>query len=205
MTVVTIIPVKPFNQAKTRLAEVLSSTERVNLARRLLARTILLARQVGEVVVISGDSAARRQAKRAGAYALVEAGSGLNGAVRQAVEWIIARGGATALILPSDLPLLTAADVHALVELAGPAPAMVITPCHRQEGTNALLLSPPALIAPAFGPGSFRRHMQAGRAAGVEPVIYRADTVAFDLDLPEDLVALRQIQPAIVAPSPTSV
>ena len=204
MTVVTIIPVKPFQQAKSRLAEVLSPGERVELARWLLARTIHLARQTGEVMVISGDRAARRLAKETGAWALVEGSGGLNGALRQAAEWAMAHGSQTALILPADLPLLTGADVRNLVDMAGPPPAMVITPCHRQDGTNALLLSPPALIAPAFGPGSFERHVQAGRAAGVEPVIYRAATVAFDLDLPEDWVDWRAIQPITGWPAPTS-
>jgi 2-phospho-L-lactate guanylyltransferase (CobY/MobA/RfbA family) len=47
-------------------------------------------------------------------------------------------------------------------------------------------MRPPGLIPFAFGPDSFAAHCAAARAAGVEPAVYRADTLAFDLDTPED-------------------
>ncbi len=183
----TVIPVKPFQQAKTRLAAVLSLDERANLSRRLLQRTIHLAGQVGEVVVISRDAGVRRVAKEAGAWALVEMGEGLNEAVQQASEWVLAQGEQSMLVLPGDLPLLQLADVQAMMALGRPGPALVIAPCQRRDGTNALLLNPPNLIPFAFGPGSFARHQQAGQARGVVPLIYDSATLALDLDLPGDL------------------
>jgi 2-phospho-L-lactate guanylyltransferase len=185
----TIIPAKPFQQAKTRLAGVLPVTERVNLSCYLLQRTIQLARQVGEVVVISADATVRRVAKQAGAWALVEAGCGLNPALQQAVAWVMAQGGETILVLPGDLPLLQLADLEQMVTLGRFTPTMVIAPCHRLEGTNALLLRPPNLIEFAFGPGSFGRHQQAAQATGVKPIVYCSATVALDLDVPGDLAA----------------
>lgn len=183
----TVIPAKPFQQAKTRLSAVLSLTERANLSRHLLLRTIHLARQVGEVVVISRDNGVRRVAKEAGAWALVEMGQGLNGAVQQAAEWVLAQGGQRMLVLPGDLPLLQVTDLQAMVALGQPGPALVIAPCQRRDGTNALWLTPPDLIPFAFGPGSFAKHQQAGRTRGVVPIIYDSATVALDLDLPGDL------------------
>jgi 2-phospho-L-lactate guanylyltransferase (CobY/MobA/RfbA family) len=47
-------------------------------------------------------------------------------------------------------------------------------------------MRPPNLIPFLFGPDSFAAHCAAARAAGVEPLIYRADSIAFDLDTPED-------------------
>jgi 2-phospho-L-lactate guanylyltransferase len=184
----TIIPIKPFAQAKTRLTPILSSGERSLLSYRLLQRTIDLARQVSEVVVISRDAAARRAAKEAGAWALVESEPELNTALRQAAGWVIARGGRTVLILPGDLPLLKLSDLTGLIEAGGPGPTAVIAPSRRLDGTNALLLRPPGLIPFSFGPDSFNKHCQAALGAGIEPVVYRSDTLAFDLDLPEDLV-----------------
>ena len=67
-----------------------------------------------------------------------------------------------------------------------PKPALVIAPCRHGTGTNALLLRPPDLIRFAFGPDSFAAHCTASRTAGAEPIIYRADNIAFDLDTPED-------------------
>lgn len=186
-----IIPAKPFDQAKTRLADALTGPQRASLAKNLLRRTVRLARSVGEVVVISTDSAVRRQAKQQGAWALVEAEPGLNSAVRQALAWVAANGGKTALVIPADLPLLTADDLHQMIRLGQQSPGVVLAPCHRADGTNALLLSPPDAVAPAFGPNSFARHVAAARRAGLEPVIYHSPTISFDLDLPSDLAALR--------------
>lgn len=182
-----IIPAKPFDQAKTRLAGVLPIAERIDLSRHLVERTIHLARQVGEVVVISRDMAVRKLAKQAGAWALVEAGQELNGALQQASDWVTARGGQAVLVLPGDLPLLQPSDLTEILAAGQHSPSIVIAPSQRLDGTNALLLRPPGSIEFAFGPGSFDRHQQAARGTGVEPVIYHSLTVALDLDLPEDL------------------
>lgn len=182
-----IIPAKPFHRAKSRLTSVLSADARWRLSRRLLARTITLARQVGPVTVISGDSEVRRLARSLGAWPLVEHEPGLNSALRQAVRWTMRQGADSTLILPADLPLLRAEDLTGLVEvLPSTARSAVICPCRRGDGTNALLLRPPGLIDPNFGPDSFNRHLQQLQAAGAAPVIFQSDTLSFDLDLPAD-------------------
>jgi len=190
---VTIIPAKPFSQSKTRLAPVLSQKQRIRLSQHLLRRTIGLAIQVGQVVVISLDHAVRRFAKQAGAWTLVESGADLNSAIRQASEWVTARGGQSVLILPTDLPLLTMADLTEITKLGDEGASVVIAPCHREDGTNALLLSPPGAINVAFGPDSFRKHQHAAQSAGITPTVYHSPTVAFDLDLPEDLALLNKV------------
>jgi 2-phospho-L-lactate guanylyltransferase len=183
------IPAKPLEQSKTRLAGILPLTERIALSRRLLLRTIGLARPVGETVVISRDAAVRKLAKQAGAWALVEAGLDLNPALQQASDWVAARGGRAVLIVPGDLPWLQAADLMEIIRLGQHSPAIVIAPSQRLDGTNALFLRPLGLIEFAFGPESFNLHQQLACRAGAEPVIYRSPTVALDLDLPEDLLA----------------
>lgn len=192
MTLFTIIPTKPFSQSKTRLSPLLSLEQRVTLSRTLFSRTVKLAKQVGDVVVVSRDRTVRQLAKQLGAWSLVEAGDTLNVAIAQAIEWVTARGGQTALILPTDLPLLTSADLREVINLGDTLPCVVVAPCHRGDGTNALLLSPPNKINVVFGLDSFSKHQQAARAAGVEPLIYRSPTIAFDLDLPEDVEALER-------------
>lgn len=187
LTMFIVIPIKPFGQVKTRLSPVLSLSDRIDLSRHLLRRTIQIAGRAGEVVVISRDASVRRLAKQAGAWALVESGTSLNQALQQAAEWVLTRGAEVTLIVPGDLPLLRLTDLVEIIEAGRQGPSVVIAPCRRNEGTNALLLRPPNLIKFAFGPGSFERHRQAARAIGVEPIIYRSPTIALDLDLPEDL------------------
>lgn len=186
-TLFIVIPAKPPAESKTRLAGILPKAKRIDLSRSLLQRTIGLARQLGEVVVVSRDAGVRKLAKEAGAWALVEAGHDLNQALQQASEWVAAQGGQAVLVVPGDLPLLQPSDLAEMVALGQRSPAVVIAPSQRLDGTNALLLRPPGLIEFAFGPGSFEKHQQAARVAGVEPVLYYSPTVGLDLDLPEDL------------------
>lgn len=193
-TMFVIVPAKPFDQSKNRLSPVLSPRERIDLSRHLFKRTLNIAGQIGEVVVVSRDPIARKLAKRAGAWALVEAGSRLNSALRQACEWAILQGAEAICVVPSDLPRLTVADLAELIDIGQTAPAVVIAPCHHQEGTNALLMRPPGLIDFAFGPDSFARHRQAARAAGIEPIIHHALGIALDLDSPDDLTLLKDIR-----------
>jgi 2-phospho-L-lactate guanylyltransferase len=134
----------------------------------------------------------RHLAKAAGAWALVESEPELNKALRQASGWVKARRGQAALIVPGDLPLLKAADLDGLVAAGQSSPAVVIAPSRRLDGTNALFLRPPGLLSFSFGPDSFHEHCRAARAAGLEPAIYDSPTLAFDLDLPQDLAEWRR-------------
>ena len=207
MSVYCLIPAKPHAESKSRLAPILSPEQRLSLNRWLLRRTLRLARQViGHVIVVSRDPDIIAYAKTHGAWGLPEASSGLNPALTQAASFAMDHGATGILVLPTDLPQLTATDLETILSLANmkragwkspphlagskpalhPAPLVVIAPCRHGTGTNALLVRPPGLIPFRFGPDSFAAHSAAARAAGVEPIIYRTATIAFDLDTPQD-------------------
>jgi 2-phospho-L-lactate guanylyltransferase len=75
---------------------------------------------------------------------------------------------------------------------AAPGASVVIVPDRHGTGTNALLLSPPTILAPAFGEGSFERHNALARAAGVTPRVAQVRSLGLDVDTPDDLAALRR-------------
>lgn len=203
-----IVPAKPLAQAKSRLAMVLSPAEREQLARSLLCHTLDVlaslilpaelaisgpASGLAGILVVSADLKVRELAVARGVAWLPELEPpGLNGALEQAAAAARARGARGVLIVPADLPHLTAAAVAELLAAAGELPVAVIAPDRREEGTNALLVAPPGLIAFSFGPGSFQRHVAAARAAGVRTVVWRHPAWACDVDWPEDLALLRQ-------------
>jgi 2-phospho-L-lactate guanylyltransferase len=190
--IATIVPIKAFAAAKSRLAVVLDPATRVALARGLFRHTLdVLAGSpsVARVVVV-GEAETPLPVVR-----VTDPGGGLNAAI---AAGLAAAGAADAiLVLPADLPLLSAAAVERLVDglRSGGSPQLVIAPDRRQDGTNALLASPPALVQPSFGPGSFRRHREAAAAAGARAVVHEEFAFSLDLDLPEDLAA---IPPAII-------
>jgi 2-phospho-L-lactate guanylyltransferase len=92
-------------------------------------------------------------------------------------------------MLPVDCPLL---DTDELDDRLGETPrAAMIVPDAHGSGTNALVLSPPDAFAPAFGPDSCARHVSRARAAGVSFALEPINSLAQDLDTPEDMAILR--------------
>ncbi|MBI4672916.1 MAG: 2-phospho-L-lactate guanylyltransferase [Chloroflexi bacterium] len=188
-SLMAIVPVKPLAEAKTRLAGVLDENERVALAKKLLERTLLKltrARGIARVVVISRDETVLKIARQHGAWSIVETHADLNHALEQATRVCIANGARSVLIVPVDLPRVRVRDIEKIIALGNAAPSMVIAPAQRDGGTNALLVNPAGALPYQFGEDSFAKHCAAARGAGLKILRYDSDTVAFDLDLPED-------------------
>jgi 2-phospho-L-lactate guanylyltransferase len=68
----------------------------------------------------------------------------------------------------------------------------VIVPDRHGPGTNALVLTPPGVMEPAFGEGSFARHAARARAAGATLKVADVRSLGLDVDTPDDLAALRR-------------
>jgi len=189
------IPMKPLVLAKARLRPGLGDAARQNLAVDMLRHVlaVVTASRVAEARgVVSADPAALALAAEFG-FDVIEEPSpqGYNAAAARASAWAQARRCDALLILPSDLPLLTPEDVRKLASLAKThRPVVVIAPDTKKEGTNALLLRPPDIITPNFGPSSFRKHQQLTHSAGVDLIVHHSKTIAQDIDWIEDLQRL---------------
>lgn len=190
------MPVKPFDWAKSRLDGALSPAGRAALARRLMLgslRALLDSACFERIVVVSRDDEALDLARSHGAETLRERGEpDLNTALDQARSLALAEGATSLLVLASDLPLVNAADIRDVVA-ASESAAVVIVPDRRDEGTNALLLSPPNRIAFGFGGLSSQRHLGLAREAGATARLLRLDNIGFDVDLPQDLGDLERL------------
>jgi 2-phospho-L-lactate guanylyltransferase len=191
MTFWAIVPVKPLRRGKSRLANVLSFSERTDLNRHLLENTLATLNGIPEidhVLVVSRDSEALAVARDLGARTVQEnKNSDLNIALARAT--VVAKTYATrgVLILPVDLPLITPEDIQAMLEKVGEPPVVVVAPDRRNNGTNALLVCPAGLIEYEYGEGSFQRHCDRAREVGARLEICELPSLALDLDNPEDL------------------
>jgi 2-phospho-L-lactate guanylyltransferase len=198
MTIWAIVPVKPLRRGKSRLAGALSEEERTQLNRLLLEHTLTTLadlKEVEQVLVVSRDTAALAIAREYGARTVQEDGSPhLNTALQRAT--VVAQVYATrgVLVLPADLPLLSRKDLLTLIKRAKKPPVVVIAPDRREQGTNALLISPAGLIEYDFGPGSFKRHCKRASEAGARLEIVELESLALDLDIPEDLALLNRLE-----------
>ncbi len=197
MSLWAILPVKPFKSGKSRLASVLSEEERPLLNYALFDNTVKTLKAVpgvDQILVISRDPEALSLAGRYGARTVQEEDhSDLNRALVRATAVAQQEGADSILIIPVDLPLLTAGSVRQMTERASQPPVMVIAPDHHGEGTNGLLLNPPGLIPYRYGSHSFQQHVHLAQQKGFRVEIFRDQAFALDLDMPEDLALFRQI------------
>jgi 2-phospho-L-lactate guanylyltransferase len=198
MSLWAIIPVKPLRRGKSRLSGVLSEKERTHLNQSMLEHTLKILKEVPEIaqtLVVSRDSAALAIARDLGARTVQEDGApALNSALRRAT--IVAKAYTTqgVLILPADLPLLNSQDIQTLIRCSENPPVVVIAPDRRRDGTNALLVCPAGLIEYSYGPGSFKRHCDQATQAGIRLEICDLPSISLDLDLPEDLELLHELE-----------
>jgi 2-phospho-L-lactate guanylyltransferase len=183
MRTVAILPVKSFGRAKQRLRDAVP--DKPALAAAMVADVLeALAHvpELDELIVVTAERAAAEAARAAGARVVhdpAEAGQSAAAALG-----IAAARADRALLVPGDCPALDPAEVSALLAHAAP---VVIVPDRHGTGTNALLLTPPDIIEPAFGPGSFARH---SALAGADVAVADLPSLALDVDTPEDLAAL---------------
>jgi 2-phospho-L-lactate guanylyltransferase len=178
------------------LSPVLGADERVALSRDMLNRVLAALSQVAEIdrtLLVSRDSGAMALARQHGARTLSERPPiDLNQALHQATRVALGSGASAVVVVPADLPLVTAEDLGALVRMGGSPPVVIVAPDRHGVGTNALLVSPPGLIEYAFGASSLERHRAAALAAGARVFVCSRPGLALDLDLPEDLGLLRE-------------
>jgi len=197
MTPFVLLPVKPPAEAKSRLRGMLSDAERAELARRIFDHVLKTTLQVvdsNKILVICRDPSVLDGAAKRGARTVREPGeNGLNAALAAGRAEAVRRGADAVLVLPGDLPSLSADDIDALIAV-GSASGVVIAPDSRDRGTNALMLSPPDLLPFAFGEESFAAHLMAARTRGIEAAVVRRPGLAFDVDTADDYARLRRLE-----------
>lgn len=193
--VVALVPVRSLSGAKSRLGEPLDPEERADLILALLRRAVeaaLGSSRLAGAMVVSMDPDLVAKARAMGAASLQQHVGGLNEALAQGRS---AAGAATAVVvLPADLPGVTASEIDRMVETAELAlreapnrPVVVLVPDRHGSGTNALLLAPPNAIDFRFGEGSRAAHAAAAEAAGAS-YLELDGPLSFDVDTPDDLL-----------------
>lgn len=193
-----IVPVKPLRRGKSRLSSVLSEDERTALNQNLLSntlKTLSTVDQIDKIMVVSRDPAALTLARDFGARTVLESGNPeLNTALRRAAMVAKTHKANEILIIPADLPLISKCEIEQLLSRVGNPPEIIICPDRRRDGTNMLYLNPAGLIHFHYGSGSFQKHMAEAESTGARIEIVESISLGLDLDIPEDLLILQQLQ-----------
>jgi 2-phospho-L-lactate guanylyltransferase len=182
--------VKQRADCKSRLAGRLGPEARLSLVRCMLERVLQSlggAPSIGRIAVVSPE----RDTVPPEITVLGDAGHGLNEALGAAQREVLEQGASELVVLPADLPLLTSADVEALV-LGGRQSGFALAPDVAGTGTNALYLPPAAGFRFQFGPGSCQRHVAEAIRLGLRPGVVRARGLEFDVDAIDDLTRLER-------------
>ncbi len=177
-----ILPVKRLDRAKARLSTHLQPDQRRRVAEALLDDALELCASSDFITwwVVSDDGCVLEKAADRGFNVIEDPGVGLNPALSLAIEEIAARGWESVTVIPSDAPLAFRGDLVDLLD-TGATSEMVLVPSD-DGGTNALYMAPPDLVAPEFGQGSLRKHLDLADRNGIRCALLALPRLALDID-----------------------
>ncbi len=196
MSTVAIIPAKRSENAKQRLAPTVQLGHRRALVESMFADAMLAVsrvKSIDSIIVITSDPIASRIAAGHEAIVLDDTAQSHSEAAQLGITRALAMGASRALLVPGDCPLLDPAELEELIARPVPERSVLIVPDRHGDGTNALLLTPPNAMTPAFGEGSRRRHTELAAAQGATPEVVEITSLALDIDTPEDLDVLLEM------------
>jgi 2-phospho-L-lactate/phosphoenolpyruvate guanylyltransferase len=196
MKTFAIVPVKRFENAKTRLSSMLDTEDRIRLSFLMLEDTLQIlsvAPPLTQVIIVSADKRADEIATKHGAKFLPEEKEkGVNSAVALADGYCIEKEAADAtIVIPHDLPLLDSIVISKACELAEKeSTCIVICPSVRYDGTNMLLRKPPSVIGTFYETDSYNMHVRTAIKLGIPVKPLLSKSLMYDIDTPEDALQL---------------
>lgn len=201
--IAAVVPVKALAGSKTRLAggdrrsiELLSLAMMGDVVEALLGVQAL-----DRVAVVTPDEEVAREARSAGAEALLRDDPGLNPAIEAASALLAPGPGDGVLVVLGDVAAATPDELSQLVtSLEAEDTGSGTTRTRRTEGvalapsrdggTSALLRIPRDAIPARFGADSAKRHRDEAARAGVPYRELLLPSLAIDVDVAEDARAI---------------
>jgi 2-phospho-L-lactate guanylyltransferase len=192
LKIFAIVPVKSFENAKSRLGTFLDTHERTQLSTFLVERTICVLKKspnIDKIILVSSDGRVEKLASRYGAIFLREdSDSGVNSAVNKADEFCIASGAEATLVLPIDLPLMIPEDIDIICKSAlADSHCMAICPSYKFDGSNVLLRKPCDIIGTSYDANSYPMHVFAGIRKNIKIRVLFLDRLMIDIDTFQDI------------------
>ena len=197
MRTLAVVPIKTLTSAKQRLSGALATGARQSLAQAMFSDVLASLRrshQVEAIAVVTADVVANAVAHGERVTVLPDDHQdGQSAAALIGMRYAVAAGYERVVLVPGDTPLLEAVELDELLLRCEADPVAVgVVPDRHGTGTNALVLCPPGVLEPSFGPGSFNRHLNHAKGAGLTHRAEHVPSLAHDVDTPEDLAALSE-------------
>ena len=197
MRAALLIPVKNLTNAKQRLGEALDQTQRAQLAEAMLRDVMTAAAGVTDrldVYLVTGDMRAQTMAAEFN-FGVIEdtRNESETAAIEMATAWCERHAYDTTVVVPGDIPLITSAELHRVLD-AAPAEGAVFVPAYDRRGSNCILRRPASIIPLRFGNDSFLPHCEAMKQTGKPLIILEMPGIGLDIDNPHELELLTQRQ-----------
>jgi 2-phospho-L-lactate guanylyltransferase len=190
-----LVPVKSLANAKQRLASLLDQPTRTKLAQAMLfdvLETLGSWANRPEVSIVTSDVFAIDLARQFDFQIVPDhANRSETDAIEMATRFCESRGVDSTLVIPGDIPLISAAELQQILE-AAPVEGTVLVPAADGRGTNAAWRRPAGLFPLRFGNDSFKPHLAAARATQKPCVVLSLPGIALDVDNPSDLRRLAE-------------
>jgi len=190
--IAALVPAKALDQAKGRLAALLPrQDERRQLALAMLEDVLRALQAVpclDLIAVVSPDADVLGRARALGAEPITEPrqSRGINQALSHGLGVISSADIDALLVLLADVPAVTPSEIQSVLDTLPQGRGAVICPSVAR-GTSALALRPPNAFPFRFGPNSFQAHKREAAARGIPARVLRIDSLAHDIDGPDDL------------------
>lgn len=194
---ILLIPFKSLATAKQRLAEALDAEQRSQLAEAMLRDVLSAAAGVRDridVALVTGDRQAQAIARQFDFLVIEDTrNESETAAIEMATAWCEAQGYDTTIVVPADIPLIAADELHRVLD-AAPKEGAVFVPAYDRRGSNCILRRPASIIPLRFGNDSFLPHCEAMKKTGTQLIILEMPGIGLDIDNPPELEILLQRQ-----------
>ena len=185
--VVAVVPLKNLKLAKSRLSNILAEGERQELVLAMFDDVLVSLRESPfiEKIFLVADKYFNPIAD---VQMITEIKNrGYDEAIIEALKDSRVNQAQAMLILPADLPLVSRYELDTLIRDQEDG-SIRIAGARDQDGTNALVMKPPSLLATSFGVGSFERHKKFAKALSVKIEEVNLPGLSFDVDTEKDLI-----------------
>jgi len=188
-----VIPVKNLASAKQRLKDCLGPRREdftLAMLEDVLAAVADSKAVAGTVVVTSDPKVADLAAEQGFVVAGEQGYDGLNAAIERGVSAVRRLGGGRIVVLPSDIPLLTGAELDRVIDTFDRQMgntddgAVGISPSSDAGGTNCLILGVRKAFTFQYGPDSYSIHCDFARAEHRNVLTVPSQAISLDIDEP---------------------
>lgn len=190
-----LLPLKTLSGAKSRLAGFLTESERRALVMAMaddVLSALVASGAFKAIYLLTCDDAYRLLARTHGVdiqtMVSCREPNCLNAELDRALATLYADRFDRALIIPGDVPTVQVDDIVALTQPLNSG--VRLCRAASDGGTNALMLSPPAVIKMQFGLDSAARHAAETRRHGRVCETWESPSLSHDIDLPDDVAWL---------------